>query len=130
MPQNREQLEQDIRALRGNRSQQDTERLVAERFPEVSGVVTTALSHWEKGRRQPLPRQLLALIDLSPRPVEDEHILRILTNLSQGAGQSATDYLSLTNSWPAGLTPKQKVASFRSWAATHAARPRRGHPAL
>lgn len=115
-----------IRSIRGSLSQPAVQARVREAFPHVTGVIPTALSHWESGRRSPPPLQLYAIYDVSDsRPPQDE-LLLLLTELGRLPNAVGREYHALISSWAPGLDVHGRVSSFLSWARAHASRPPRG----
>ena len=87
----------------------------------VSGMVVTALSHWEDGRRIPSPPQLAALIKaMEPVPKD-------LLELLDLAATVDARYAGLVQVWATTkATRKARIEAFEAWAATFPSRrPRR-----
>lgn len=117
-----------LRDLRGARTQEKTCLLAEERYPGMTGIITTALSHWENGRRTPPPLQLHVLILIAPVRPSPESVLTMLTELAAREDVVGTQYRALLHSWGGqNMGTEAKVASFHAWASTHLPRPARRH---
>ena len=102
----------------------------ASRYPNhrISGLVVTALSHWEDDRRVPLPPQLLAVIaalrEYAPHKERFDDYTLALLSLAREADHR---YAGLVSMWETGnLTAQDRLRSFGVWAATFPLRPPRG----
>lgn len=94
----------------------------------LSGLVVTALSHWEDDRRVPLPPQLAAVIRaLREQSKEPETFDGDLLTLITLARNQDHRYAGLVSMWDTGNLPAaDRLRSWSAWAATFPLRPPRG----
>ena len=102
-----------LRAMREakNLTQRDLVELASENG-RISGLVVTALSHWEDNRRVPMPPQLLAVLRiLDPHArdllallrVADDHRYRGLVQILGASGMPAEGQLRAWEQWAGGF---------------------------
>jgi hypothetical protein len=94
----------------------------------LSGLVVTALSHWEDDRRVPLPPQLAAVVRaLREQSKDPETFDADLLSLITLARNQDHRYAGLVSMWDSGNFPAvDRLRSWSAWAATFPLRPPRG----
>lgn len=104
---------QILRQVRGDRTQGEFCILLREQFSEP-GVCPSALSHFESGRRAPLPSHLRMVLTAGV-PLGEEDMMALLEGLALRGDQTGDLYLTLTRSWLPSLSQGDRIRSFWAW---------------